>query len=139
MLLVHNDKPEVPDRREKGRPGADDEIDPAAADPLPLIVPGAPGYAAVNDGDLPLREAALDAREKLRREGDLRYKVDRAAAVPEHLIDSPQIDLGFPASRHAVEQSRREAFRGEARPDLVERFSLRPVQNDIISAFPDLR
>ncbi len=61
MLLVHDDQPEVPHRRKEGRPGADDHPDLPPSDPLPLIVPGAPGDAAVEDRDLPLRKPAADA------------------------------------------------------------------------------
>ena len=105
MLLIHDDQPEVPYRREEGRTGADDHTDLPPPDPLPLVVPGAPGDAAVEDGDLPLRKPAADAGEELRRQGDLRDEVDRAAVAPEDLGDGLEVDLRLAASRHAVEEA----------------------------------
>ncbi len=119
VLLIHDDQPEVPDRRKKGRPGADDQTDIAAPEPFPLVIPHAPGDAAVEDGDLPLRKPFADAGEELRREGDLRDEIDRAAAVPKDLIDGLEVNLGLAASRHAMEEERGETSRGEAGPDFM--------------------
>ena len=137
MLFVHDDQTEVTHRRKEGRPGADDHPDLPPPDPLPLIVPDAPGDAAVDDRDLPLRKPAADAREELRRKGDLRDEVNRAAAAPEDLRDSPEVYLRLAASRHPVEKAGGEDPRGEAAADLFQRGSLRLVQRDV--AFSRLR
>ncbi len=50
MLLVDDDEPNRAERREDGRAGADDHVDLAAPDAMPLIVALAIGQAAVLDG-----------------------------------------------------------------------------------------
>jgi hypothetical protein len=50
VLLVHDDQAEVRRRREHRRPRADDDVDVAAADAVPLVVPLAVRQAAVLDG-----------------------------------------------------------------------------------------
>ena len=49
MLLVDDDQPERSQRREHRRPRADDDVDVAAADALPLVVALAVGEPAVLD------------------------------------------------------------------------------------------
>ena len=56
MLLINDNQPEVPYRREEGPTGAHHHPDLPSSDPLPLIIPGALGDAAAEDGDLPFRE-----------------------------------------------------------------------------------
>ena len=51
MLLVDDDQPEARERREHRRPRADDDVDVAAPDAMPLVVALAVGQAAVLDGD----------------------------------------------------------------------------------------
>ena len=62
MLLVHDDQPERPDRREDRRPRADDDVDVAAPDALPLVVALAVGQAAVLDRDALAERAAEERR-----------------------------------------------------------------------------
>ncbi len=50
MLFVDDDQAELVERREDRRPRADDDVDLAAPDALPLIVPLAVGQAAVLNG-----------------------------------------------------------------------------------------
>ena len=51
MLLVDDDQADVGERREHRRPRADDDVDVAAADALPLIVALAVGEPAVLNRD----------------------------------------------------------------------------------------
>ena len=52
MLLVHDDEADVRERREHRRARADHDVDLAAADALPLVVPLSVGQAAVQNRDL---------------------------------------------------------------------------------------
>jgi hypothetical protein len=139
VLFIHDDQAKIPDRRKKSRSGADDQTDIAAAELFPLIIPRALGDAAVNDGDLLLREPFTDAGKKLRREGDLRDKIDRAAAAPKNFIDGPEVHFGLAASRHAVEEAGGETPRGEAGPNFTERLFLCFIRFDDDVIPSDLR
>ena len=46
MLLVHDHQTQTPHRREHRGSGADNDVDVAAADAMPLVVPLAVGQAA---------------------------------------------------------------------------------------------
>ena len=81
MLLVDDDQAERAERREHRRARADDDVDVAAADALPLIVALAVGQAAVLDGHA-LAERAPEERGDRRRERDLRHEHQHAASPP---------------------------------------------------------
>ena len=61
VLLVDDDQPERPQRREDRRARADDDVDVAAADALPLVVTLAVGQPAVLDRDAVAERRAEDA------------------------------------------------------------------------------
>ena len=52
VLLVHDDDAQVGQRREDGRPRADDDVGQAGRDLLPEAMPLGGGQAAVQDGDV---------------------------------------------------------------------------------------
>src|SRR5580765_3290779 len=70
VLFVDNDQTDTLERREYRRPRADDDVDGAAADALPLIVPFAIGQTAVLDGDA-IAKRLTELRGGSRRQGDL--------------------------------------------------------------------
>ena len=84
MLLVHDDEPDALERREHRRPRADDDVDVAAADAVPLVVALAVGQAAVLDGDALAERVAEDARPRpasARSRAPARAPGARAASV----------------------------------------------------------
>ena len=78
MLLVDDDQAEPLERREDRRPRADDDVDVAAADALPLIVALAVGQAAVLDRDA-VAERLAEQRGDGRRQRDLRHQHQHAS------------------------------------------------------------
>ena len=68
VLLVDDNQADLFERREDGRPRADDDVDVAAADALPLIVTLAVGEAAVLDGDA-LAERLAEKQPRRRASG----------------------------------------------------------------------
>ena len=81
VLLVHDDQPEAPDRREHRRPRADDHVDVAAADAVPLVVALAVRQPAVLDRDAVAEHGAEGAGHR-RRQRDLRHQQQHAPARP---------------------------------------------------------
>ena len=80
VLLVDDDQAERAQRREHRRPRADDDVDVAAADALPLVVALAVGEAAVLDGDA-LAERAAERGGNGGRQRDLRHQQQHAASL----------------------------------------------------------
>ena len=112
------------ERREHGRPRADDDVDVAAPDAVPLIVALAVGQPAVLDRDA-ARRTRREQRGHRRRERDLGDHEQRLAAGAAHAIRQPQVDLGLAAAGHAVQQRHAELARVGERCELLER--LRPA------------
>src|SRR5438067_10540230 len=79
VLLVDDDEADALERRKDGRARADDDVDVAAADALPLIVALAVAEAAVLNGDA-VAERRAEERRRLRRERDLRDQHQDAAS-----------------------------------------------------------
>src|SRR5437667_2969844 len=73
-------------------------------------------------------ETRAETTERLWREGDLRNEHDRAAAALERNCAGPQIDLGLPAPRRAVEEEVGALLRVECADDAVERGPLRGAE-----------
>ena len=67
MLLVHHDQAQRGHRREHGRARADDDVDVAATDAMPLIVTFAIAEAAVLDGDAIAEGTAEDGGHRRRQ------------------------------------------------------------------------
>ena len=103
MLLVDHDQADVLERREHGRPRADDDVDVAAADALPLIVALAVGEAAVLDGDA-LAECLPEQERGGRRQRDFRNEHQHAAARCPDLRRQADVDFGLAAAGDAVQQ-----------------------------------
>ena len=80
MLLVHDDQPERLERREDRRARADDDVDVAAPDALPLIVALAVREPAVLNRDAVAERAAERGRD-CGRQRDLRHQQQHAAAA----------------------------------------------------------
>ena len=113
MLLVDDDQADLLERREHGRARADDDVDVAAADPLPLVVALAVGEAAVLDGDA-LAERLAEQGGGGRGQGDLRHEHQRAPSGCADRGREPDVDLGLAAAGHAVQQRDAElAGRGQ--------------------------
>ena len=104
MLLVDDDEAEPLERREHRRARADDDVDVAAADALPLVVPLAVGQAAVLNGDA--------VAERLRGRATATAGVSAISGTSistrrPRVADGggqPQVDLGLAAAGHAVQQ-----------------------------------
>ena len=78
MLLVDDDEPEALHRRENGRawPNANPRL--AAAHAKPLVAALARTQPGMEHRD-PVAEPRLEARDRLRREADLRHEHDHPA------------------------------------------------------------
>ena len=123
MLLVDADHAERRQRREDGRPGADDDRRLAGDDPLPLVPPLGLREAGVEQRN-PVAEARAEAAERLRCQRDLGHEHDRAPAGSEGGLAGADVDLGLAAAGRAGEEdvpapTRKEAF------DSLERALLR--------------
>ena len=102
VLLVDDDEPESPDRREERAAGADGDVDLAGAESTPHRVALARRERRVQDRDV-VAEARAEARDELGRERDLGHEDDGAAPLLARGGDGPQVDLGLSAARHAVQ------------------------------------
>ena len=129
MLFVHDDQPRRSQRREHGRPRADDDVDVAAPDALPLIVTLAVGEPAVLDRDA-VAERPPECHRDSRRQRDLRDEQQHAAPHRPNALRQPQIDLGLAAARHAVQHNRLKRSRLRQRRRARERRGLFARQND---------
>ena len=107
VLLVHHDHPQVAQRREHRRAGADDDAGLAAGRAAPGGQPLAVGELRMQrrDGHA---EALAEARHQLRGQADLRAQHQRGLAAGQHLVDQPQVNLGLAAAGHAVQQEAAE-------------------------------
>ena len=103
MLLVDDDQADAFERREHRRTRADDDVDVAAANALPLIVPLAVREAAVLDRHA-LSERVPEYRRDHRRQRDLRHEHQHAPARLANGRRQPQVQLRLPAPCHAVQQ-----------------------------------
>ena len=121
VLLVHDDQADALERREHRRPRADDDVDVAAADPLPLVVPLAVG------------ERRCAARPRARRTPrGTATTIAGVSAISGTSISTrrpdvadggrqPQVDLRLAAARHAVHERHVKAPRIGQRPQARER------------------
>ncbi len=119
MFLVHDDQAERGERREHGGARADDDVDVAAADAMPLIVTFAVGESAVLNGDA-FAERAAEDRGHRRRQRNLRHEHQHLTPLLPDGVGESQIDLRLAASGHAVQQRRLERAGGGERAQFVE-------------------
>ena len=103
VLLVDDDQTDCAQRREDSRSRADDDVDVAAPDAVPLIVTLAVGEAAVLDGDA-LAERLPERHRDRRRQRDLGHEQEDAAALPAHVGGKPQVQLCLSAPGDAVQE-----------------------------------
>ena len=120
VLLIHDDQPQVANRGEHRRPRPHHHARLAGRQRLPAVEPLAFAEVAVPDNDLVVRRDGLQppvqARHGLRRERNLRDKVDHAATRREDCRHRMEVDLRFPRARHAMQQVHGEGRAIEIRP-----------------------
>jgi hypothetical protein len=121
VLLVHDDESKILHGRKNRRACPHDhpclarrEREPAV-EPLTFAQVAVPHDRRMARGNG--REAAAQARDRLRREGDLGHEENHAAARRKRLRDGAQVNLGLARAGHAVEQMRGKLLCGQARPD----------------------
>ena len=97
MLLIHEDQPEIRQRREHGGARADHDARHALADAVPLVETLALGEIRVQHGHLVLHrgEAGLETADRLRCEGNLRHQHEHGFPAIQHVPRGLQIDLGL--------------------------------------------
>ncbi len=103
MLLVDDHEAEVGERREHGRARADRDARLAALEVQPLVVALALAQLRVQNRD-GVAEARLEARDRLRRERDLRHEHQHGSAGGERRLCRLQVDLGLARAGDAVQQ-----------------------------------
>ena len=108
LLFIHQDQAEILYGSKHRTARADDKARSAPLDTLPLVTALAGGKAAVHDGNL-VAEPGAETGKHLRRQGDLRYKQDRALSLLQAFCNQVGVNAGFAASGHAGEQ-RNPAF-----------------------------
>ena len=103
VLLIHEDQPEVRQRRKHRGSRADDDARHAFADAVPLIEALALGEIRVQHGDLLLHagEAGFEAADCLGRQGNFRDQNQHGFSEIERAAGGLQIDLGFARAGHA--------------------------------------
>ena len=102
MLFVDDDQAGVGQGREQARAGADDEVDLAPGDAVPGFAALATGEAAVPDGGA--GDAVADTRRQLRGQADFRQQEQHLLALGDDLFGEVEVDQGFSAAGHAVEE-----------------------------------
>ena len=120
VLLVDDHEAEARQRREDGRARPDHQPRAAVADPPPLVPAFARPEPAVQDGQR-VAEAGAHAVHELMRERDLRHEQQHVAPGREGVLGGGEEDLGFPASRDAVQEEGRRVPGRDRRGDGVER------------------
>ena len=97
MLLIHEDQPEIRQRREDRRARADHDARQPLADAVPLVETLALREIRVQHRHLVLHrgEARLETPHRLRGEGNFRHQHEHGLARVDHLSRGLQIDLGL--------------------------------------------
>ncbi len=103
VLLVDADDAEPGDRREDGRPRADDDRRSPARDSGALVAPLCLREPRMENGDA-VTESRAQPAHGLRGKRDLGDEDDRAAPSLERRGTGLEIDLGLAASRRTLEQ-----------------------------------
>ena len=103
VLLVDHDQTEVLERREKRRAGADHDLRPAFANPLPLPPAITFGEGGMEDRGL-RTEALLDRARSGGCETDLRHQYETTPAARQDLFEAAQIDLGLARPGDTLEE-----------------------------------
>ena len=113
VFFIDNDQSKIFQRRENGTAGADDNAGVAGMDFVPFIVAFAFREMTMQNRNhiLCFGETALEAFDRLRRQGNFRNEDDRAATAFERRSDSLKINFSFSATGYAVQQNRTRVFR----------------------------
>ena len=103
VLLVDDDQPEAPQRREHRRTCADDDAGVAAHDPLALVAALGLAERGMEHCDA-VAESRAEPPDRLRGERDLRHEHDRAEPALERRSACLQVHLGLAGAGRAVQQ-----------------------------------
>jgi hypothetical protein len=102
MFFVNHNESKMIRRREDSTPRADDDLDGAACDLLPMPMSLGRLQVAVQDGD------AVEARPKapasLWRKTDFRDQHDRLFTRSDHLFDQLHVDFRLATTGYAMQQ-----------------------------------
>ena len=109
MLLVDDDQPQPRQRREDGEPRADDELRVATGRGKPMLKPLRRGESAMQNCDARTLQRRCNAQLKLWREVDFRHEQQHLPALGDDALRRGEVDLGFTAAGHALQQRGREA------------------------------
>ena len=126
LLLIHDDKSEIRQRRKHRAARAEHDPHVAAADALPLVVALRQLKSAVEHGDV-LAEIGGKFRHHLRRERDLRHEQHRRAAHRQCFLNEADIHLRLAAGGHAMQQ---RLAAGDERQQPVKGLLLLVVEHD---------
>ena len=103
MLLVDDHEPEAGERREHGGARADDDVDVAAADALPLIV-----ALAVREPLCWIATRSPKVARNMAATAGVSAISGTSSSTPRplfaHVLGEAQVDLGLAAAGHAVQQ-----------------------------------
>jgi hypothetical protein len=116
VFLVDDDQADRPQRDEERGAWADHHGGLSLVNRFPNGRPLALAQAAV-DQNRPTGKACRDTLDDLGRQGDLRDQDDRLPTPPDALADRSEIEFGFAAPRHAVQEERARRILVEHAPD----------------------
>ena len=103
LLLVHNDQPQIFQRREHGAAGAQHDTGLPLPDALPLVIALRGPKAAVQQGYL-FPKISGEAGHHLRRQGNFRHKDHHRLSQCQQLLCQADIDQRLAASGNALQQ-----------------------------------
>ena len=108
VFLVDHDQPELGQRCEDGAAGADNDARMPVVDLVPFVVAFAGGEMTMEHRDpiLYRRETALEALDRLRRQRNFRHQHQSRLAAVQGEGDRLEIDLGFAAAGHPMQEDR---------------------------------
>ena len=108
MFFVDDDQAHRGQRGKHRGPGADDHIDLPSPDPIPLVVSGAVGQAAVLHRDACTEDLSEAGRDR-RGQRDLRHKNQRLTLRRQRRPRQLSVDLRLAAAGDTVQQSHGES------------------------------
>ena len=120
VLFVHDDEPEVADRRKDRGPRPDRHNRVLPGNPRPFLPALLFGHGAVQHAD-PTAEPLLGLREELVGQGNLRDEKNDTFPVPQRIFGRGQIDFGLSTAGHAVQQKDGETLSIEGAAYFVTR------------------
>ena len=108
MLLIHQNQPQIRQRRKHRTPRPDHDPRPTPPDLLPLVKPFTLTHVTVQHR-YPLRhrrKPRLETVHRLRRQRNLRHQHQHRLPRIQHRLRRLQVHLRLPAPRHPVQQQR---------------------------------